>query len=56
MFHKYHFSFFLIIKIDIFCEASTENMVENGTHPIITQIRPYFMDNPTILGIFLNFI
>ena len=43
---------FLIVKNDIFCEASTKNMVENGTHPIITQSIPYFMDNPAILGIF----
>ena len=35
-----------------FGEVSTKNMVQNGTHPIITQTSPNFMDNPLILGIF----
>jgi hypothetical protein len=43
---------FLIVKNGIFCEASTTNMMQNDTHPIITQSRPYFIDNPAILGIF----
>ena len=40
---------FLIVKNGIFCEASTTNMVQNDTHTIITQSRPYFIDNPEIL-------
>ena len=43
--------YFLSVKNDIFCEASTTNMEQNGTHPIFTQSRPYFIDNPAILGI-----
>ena len=47
---------FLIVKNDIFCEASKTNMLQNGTHPIIIESIPYFMDNPVILGIFAVFI
>ena len=38
------------------CRSVLTNMVQNGTHPIITQSRPYFMDNPAILGIISRFL
>ena len=37
--------YFLNVKNDFFCEASTQNMMQNGTHPIFTQISPYLKDN-----------
>ena len=39
---------FLSVKNDIFCEASTRNMVQNGTHSIFTQTSPYLMGNPKL--------
>ena len=40
---------FLSVKNDYFCETSTKNMVQNGTHRIITKISPYLMGNTEIL-------
>ena len=47
--------YFLNVKNDLFCEASTQNMMQNGTHLIFTQISPYLKDNTKILGIFSLF-
>ena len=44
--------YFSSVKSDILCEANTQNMLQDGTHLDFTQSRPYFMDNPEILGIF----
>ena len=40
--------YFLNVKNDFFCEASTQNMMQNGTHPIFTQISPYLKDYKNI--------
>ena len=43
---------FLSVKNNIFCEASTKNMLQNDTHLIFTNSSTYMMDNPQVLGIF----
>ena len=39
---------FLSGKNDSFCEPSTKNMVQNGTHLIITESSPHLMDNSQV--------
>ena len=43
---------FLSAKNDFFCEATTQNMVQNVSLRIMKQSRPYVMDNSRVLGIF----
>ena len=47
---------FVSAKIDVFCEPSTKNIVQNDTHLNITKSSSYLMDNPQVLGIFWIFI
>ena len=49
--YKYYISFSKCQK-QLFCEASTQNIMQNDTHPIFTQISPYLKDNIKILEIF----
>ena len=42
---------FQSVENDIFCEASTRNVLQSGTHSIFTQSSSYLMDIPTILAI-----
>ena len=37
-------------KNDFFCEQSTENMLQNGTHLIFMETSTHMMDNPQVLG------
>ena len=37
---------FLSEKNDFFCEQSTKNMMQNGTHLIFMETSTHMMDNP----------
>ena len=41
---------FLSAKNDFFCEQSTKNMMQNGTHLIFMETSTHMMDNPQVLG------
>ena len=45
--HKYHFPF-LSRKNEVFCEASTENMIQSGIQLIFTKISAHMMDDPQV--------
>ena len=41
---------FLSEKNDFFCEQSTKNMMQNGTHLIFMETSTHMMYNPQVLG------
>ena len=41
---------FLSAKNDFFCEQSTKNMMQNGTHLIFMETSTHMMDNSQVLG------
>ena len=45
--------YFFSVKNNIFCEASTKNMLQNDTHLVFTNSSTYMMDTLQVLGIFL---